>query len=101
MQAVYTARKIRPVLILLDLKLKYRSGLEVATELKRRVETSGIPMIAMSGFYPEERRNWLKRFCGISVFLKKPIDPTDLITEIERLLKEKNGKVDDIERRVL
>ena len=90
MKAVYAARKTRPDLIILDLKMEPRSGFEIASELKQRKDTASIPIIAMSAFYPKEKDDWLKRFCNISIFLKKPFSPSHIITHIEKLTEESN-----------
>ena len=44
----------------------------------------------MSAFYPKEKDNWLKHFCDISIFLKKPFKPIDAIDKIEKTLKSKS-----------
>ena len=64
-----------------------RRGFELASELRRHDETRKTPIIAMSGFYSEGKNGWLKGFCDIRVFLKKPFKPLEAINRIEKLLK--------------
>jgi len=85
--AVKVAREIRPDVILLDLRMRQTSGFEVADGLKRFSETSGIPLIAMTGFYTMKEHSWLMNFCGIKKCLKKPFNPLDVIAEIELALR--------------
>jgi CheY-like chemotaxis protein len=85
--AVGIARKVKPDVILLDLRMGQMSGFEVATELKRYAETEHIPIIAMSGFYSMTEKSWLKNFCGFDKCLKKPFHPLDAINYIESVLR--------------
>lgn len=90
------ARVTRPDVILLDLRMKGMSGFEVADRLKGFSDTSGIPIIAMTGFYTLKEHAWLMNFSGIKRCLRKPFNPLDVIAEVENVLKEDanngNGK---------
>ena len=90
MSAVKAARAGKPDIIVLDLRMHAMSGFEVADKLKGLPETSGIPVIAMTGYYTLKEHGWLMNFCGIRRCLKKPFSPLDVIAEIENVLKESN-----------
>jgi len=81
--------KIKPNIILLDLKLKGKSGFQVAYELKSYPETAKIPIIAMSAYYAERVYTELMDMCGIQIFLIKPFNLQDAIARIEAVLKER------------
>lgn len=81
--------KIKPHIILLDLKLKGKSGFQVAYELKSYPETAKIPIIAMSAYYTERVHTELMDMCGIQIFLIKPFNLQDAIARIEAVLKER------------
>jgi len=84
------ARRIKPDVILLDLKMKGKNGFQIADELKLFPETAHIPMIAMTGFYAQKGGAALVlKMYGIKKFLIKPFNPLDVITKIEKVLKEK------------
>jgi DNA-binding response OmpR family regulator len=87
-EAFPTATKIKPDLILLDLKMKGMTGFEVANKLKNFDNTMGIPIIAMSGFFTAEEDDTLLSFFEIHEYLRKPFNPLDIITKIEAVLKE-------------
>lgn len=77
------AASIRPGIIIVDLKMPHISGFELAAILRRTVETADIPVIGMSGFYNKEENEYLASMCGVRKMLKKPINPLDIIKEIE------------------
>jgi len=82
------AKRINPDIILLDLNMQDRHGIEVAEELKSTAATAHIPIIAMSGFYSEEHLAMLIRLCGIGTYIVKPFKPKDIIVKIEDELKK-------------
>lgn len=77
-------QKIKPDIILLDLKMPKKSGFEVANELRHSSEDANIPIIAMSAFLNEDLLP-LMNICGIQKYLKKPMYPLDLIAQIEEV----------------
>jgi two-component system alkaline phosphatase synthesis response regulator PhoP len=83
------ARRIRPDVILLDLKMAGHNGFQVASDLKRDKETSGIPIIAMSGYFPIEDKSALLDLSLMDRRIKKPFEIADLITEIESVLNRR------------
>jgi CheY-like chemotaxis protein len=84
--ALAAARKIKPDVILLDLRMSKMNGFEVAQQLKQSKETSGIPIIAMSGYFPIERRAVLLDLSNMKGQIKKPFTVSDLINQIEGVL---------------
>ena len=93
-EAFPLAAKIKPDLIVLDLKMKGMTGFEVANKLKNFTTTSAIPIIAMSGYFTATEDDTLLSFFEINNYLRKPFNPLDIITKIEIALKEykrKNG----------
>jgi DNA-binding response OmpR family regulator len=87
-EAFTVASKIKPDLILLDLKMKGMTGFEVVNKLKSFDNTMEIPIIAMSGFFTAEEDDTLLSFFEIHNYLRKPFNPLDIITKIEAVLKE-------------
>jgi CheY-like chemotaxis protein len=76
-------RSIRPDVILLDIKMRIRSGLQIAFEIKRDAMLKNIPIIAMSSVYIE---NDVLALCGIKERLMKPFFPADVIKSVENVL---------------
>lgn len=86
MSALKEADKVKPDLILLDLKMNGKSGFQVAEELKEIPGVASVPIIAMTGYYTEKEHAMLMKVCGIKACLTKPFNPLDVITKIEELL---------------
>lgn len=87
--ALVMVSKIKPDAILLDLKLRGKSGFQVAYELKSFPKTTNIPIIAMTAFYTEKEHAELMNMCGIQTCLIKPFNPQEAIAKIEAILKER------------
>jgi DNA-binding response OmpR family regulator len=75
--------KTKPDVILLDLNMPKKSGFEVALELKYFSRLYHIPIIGITGFYNDDAYVSLMNLVGIQKYLKKPINPADLISQIE------------------
>jgi CheY-like chemotaxis protein len=84
-QGLETAQFHRPDLILLDLRLPDRDGLEVCAQLADACETCFIPVIILTGMEdPDLLRR--ARAAGCHFFLHKPFDPNVLLTLIRQAL---------------
>lgn len=77
----------KPNVVLLDLKMPGRSGLEVAYDIKRNPGSAHVPVVAMSAFF-QDGVIPLAELCGIKKCLRKPFNPLDLIHAIESVLGE-------------
>jgi CheY-like chemotaxis protein len=86
--ALQLVRKIKPNLILLDLRMNGISGFQVAQNLKDTNETARIPIIAMSGYFPIEDKSILLDMHNMDGRIKKPFEISDLITQIESVLNK-------------
>jgi two-component system, OmpR family, alkaline phosphatase synthesis response regulator PhoP len=73
----------RPYAILLDLRMRGKSGFQVSDELRRTAWGKDVPIIAMSAHFLEREYRLLMTVCGINGFLGKPFEPIDLFEAIE------------------
>lgn len=74
-----------PAIIILDLGLPDRPGLELTRELRLRDSMKDIPIVALTGRVgAAEKRACLE--AGCSLYLAKPIGPRDLLVHIRELL---------------
>lgn len=80
--------KVKPDVLLLDLKMDQKSGFQLAYELKFLRDVR-IPVIAMTAFFAEKEHAQLMNVCGIQLCLKKPFNPQEAIAKIEGLLEER------------
>jgi CheY-like chemotaxis protein len=74
----------RPALLVLDVMLPGKSGLELLDELRVRPETADIPVVIISAWHGEYERTAIAT--GASAFLGKPFDPDELAETVERLI---------------
>ena len=79
-------------LVVLDVHLPDRSGLEVAMELKSSAETAAIPIVHISAVAmdPEHRSAGLDR--GADAYLVDPIEPQELVSTVGALLRSSGAR---------
>jgi two-component system, cell cycle response regulator DivK len=85
LEAIALATERTPDLIVLDLELPGKTGIEVATILRAQLSTRDIPLIAATG-YSHMKQLDLARETGFNAIVIKPCDPDALVREIRRLL---------------
>ena len=84
---VELTRKVRPDVILLDLKMDKVSGFQIARGLKQFPETSKVPIIAMTGhFIGSDRSAWIGMY-GMEDLLPKPFSMDDVVGRMEKAIK--------------
>ena len=84
-EALHAAADDRPSLVLLDLGLPDRPGLDVARALKAAPGTRATPVVALTGRVgAEERRACLE--AGCSGYLAKPVEARTLLRRITEVL---------------
>jgi two-component system, cell cycle response regulator DivK len=81
--AVDTAVKLLPDVIVMDLSLPLMGGCEATKLLKSDQRTSGIPIIVLTSHYNYAA---MARQAGCDAFLTKPCAPERLLGEINRIL---------------
>lgn len=87
LQAEATMRRLEPDLILLDLRMPNRDGLQVLDALVAEIPRSTyLPIVMLTGDdRPEVRAQALAR--GARDFLHKPFDRTEVLLRIQNLLE--------------
>jgi CheY-like chemotaxis protein len=87
-EALAIARRVRPDVVLLDLRLPGMDGYEALSHLKRNIATSTIPIIATSAHASNplvERKRLI--MLGATDFLPKPLAIEELIAAIDRAIE--------------
>lgn len=84
-EAVSRAAALRPDVILMDVMLPGMSGLEAVERIRGAGHTPAPLIIGLSARAMRSDAD-AALAAGCDAYLTKPIDPVDLVTEIERLL---------------
>ena len=81
-----TARSARPDLVISDIMMPRKSGLELVAELKGDPDTKQIPIILLSAKAQNaDERAGLE--AGADDYVTKPFEPLDLVDRVNRLLE--------------
>jgi len=84
----------RPDVILLDLGLPSRSGLQVLDDLREVPELSDIPVLVVTAWWsPEVRQVVIK--AGAAEALAKPFGSTDLVRSVQAVLAGERAVAED------
>jgi CheY-like chemotaxis protein len=80
------ARKEKPDIVILDVRLPDMSGTEAARILRQDKETSNIPIVFVTASVMAEGREEIKDITN-SGFIGKPIDTRTFVQEINKFIK--------------
>jgi|YNPMSStandDraft_1061717.scaffolds.fasta_scaffold14990_2 DNA-binding response OmpR family regulator len=85
-EALYKISTEQVDLVILDIKMKGKSGLEVLESLEKEKKKKDIPVILFTAYssYQDEYTAWFA-----DAYVVKSGDPTELKNEIKRLLQKK------------
>jgi len=86
-QSYELARSVRPDLIVLDMMMPGRSGLEVLAELRAEPEFVNTPVLMLTARAQATDRDAAAE-AGVDRFLVKPFSPLELVSIVEELLAE-------------
>lgn len=86
-RAILASVNAAPDLILMDMGLPILNGWQATERIKKRPETSAIPIVALTAYALSEDR-YRAMNIGCDDFEAKPIDFDRLIRKIEKLLAE-------------
>jgi len=90
-EALGLAEAEAPDLVMLDLMMPGKSGLETCRTLKTQPKTKNIPVIIFSALGREVDKN-LTAEAGANAHLAKPFNNVGILTEIKRCLNEAKGR---------
>jgi CheY-like chemotaxis protein len=82
-ESLAVARRVRPDLVILDVMMPRRSGIEVLAELRRDEALASTPVIVLTA-QPETRDEALEN--GANRVINKPFVPDDISTAVEEVL---------------
>jgi len=87
-QAVSQAIKLKPDLVLLDIRMPAGDGVGVLEKLRGNVNTFNVPVIALTGISDKQTIEAMAKL-GASWYFVKPADMVELLEKIEEVLTEK------------
>jgi len=88
LEGINEAEKIRPDLIIADIRMPVMDGFEMLTNIKKRPSISQIPVIAYSASVMKEQK--IRIFeCGFIDLLSKPLGMSQLFNELMKYLPHK------------
>jgi DNA-binding response OmpR family regulator len=85
-EALTTARRVKPEILLLDIGMPLIDGFDVCRELKSAPETASIYIIMLTAYGQEEDMEKGKA-AGADDYFVKPFSPTALLDKITEVLK--------------
>jgi CheY-like chemotaxis protein len=85
-ESLEIARRLRPDVVILDMMMPRRTGLEVLTEMRRDERLSDIPVIVLTA-QPLAREEALRE--GADVVMVKPFEPDEITAAVEEVLAER------------
>ena len=80
-KAFDTAKKEKPALILLDIKLPEVSGIDIAKMIRKDPELKKTPIIVITSFADKKERERISKETNCDQYLTKPFLP-DMLTKI-------------------
>jgi CheY-like chemotaxis protein len=85
-ESLELARRVRPDVVILDMMMPRRSGLEVLSALRQEEELAKIPVIVLTA-QPETREQALQ--AGADVVMVKPFEPEQIVAAVEGILADR------------
>jgi DNA-binding response OmpR family regulator len=85
-ESLELARRVRPDVMILDMMMPRRSGLEVLTALRQEEELVDMRVIVLTA-QPATREQALR--AGADVVMVKPFEPEEIATAVEEVLGER------------
>jgi response regulator RpfG family c-di-GMP phosphodiesterase len=84
-EALCLIEKVKPDVIVLDVRLPKKNGYQVCEAVKSDPKTRSIPIIMISGLVePSARVQGLR--CGAEDYLTKPFSPKELLLRVQKIL---------------
>lgn len=88
-EAIETAKKEKPDLILLDIMMPQMDGIVTAEKIHQDADIKNIPILAFSASSDSEILTSLKKMGAIG-YISKPYDPEVLLLKIKEVLDSKD-----------
>ncbi len=94
-EAIASVRKTKPDLVILDLMLPHKDGLDICQTIKSDPNISGTIVIIVSAMDPTSNRFKGIKY-GADYYIKKPFDPNEMRSLVTIFLKKKGKRFDPL-----
>jgi CheY-like chemotaxis protein len=85
-ESLEIARRLRPDVVILDMMMPRRTGLEVLAEMRRDKDLADMPVIVLTA-QPATREEALRK--GADLVIVKPFEPDQITSAVEEVLAER------------
>ncbi|MBC7262998.1 MAG: response regulator [Chloroflexi bacterium] len=92
--ALQMMREDKPDVVLLDVMISYvLDGLNVTRRMRDDPNLRDVPVIMISAIVSREEAGLFPtdEYLSVDAFLTKPIDPADLLKQVDRLIQRRNN----------
>ncbi len=90
-RAVERARAVRPDVLLIDINMPGKTGIEIAMQLRAEPWLRYRPIIFFTGLTTRETPLALQLGDGLTEFLAKGVSPETIVATVDRMLAETTG----------
>ncbi|MFH0878029.1 MAG: response regulator [Candidatus Omnitrophota bacterium] len=87
-EAIDSAVKNAPDLVILDIAMPGMDGSETATILRSESKTKDIPILFLTCLFTKHEEKVCGHLLGQNFFIAKPYDATELLSEIDKRVNE-------------
>jgi len=84
-------REIKPDIVLLDIVLPKKNGLEVLEEIKNDDALKHIPVLVLSNLGIDQNFDKAKSLGAAGYLVKSQYTPSEVVAEVEKILKERTN----------
>ena len=91
-EAIEMLKKIDVDLIILDILLPGKHGLDICTQIREMDKARNTPILIITGVYTKSKYNYQSKEYGANAFMTKPFEVDTFISEVSRLLEQDNKK---------
>jgi len=86
LEAVETAKIVKPNLILMDMMMPGMDGLSACLALKQDKETASIPVVMLTAITHELNKRLSETVMGAKGYITKPFAPKELLKTVKELM---------------
>lgn len=95
-EAFKIAKKLQPDLVFIDIMMPEKSGIGIATDLRKDKSTRHIPYIFLSGIVNEREMRKYKGLIGDAPYVAKPVESEKIISLINEFAAKPNRKTAEV-----